>query len=143
MLTNEQLQLINLTAQRLTGKKIWIRQQQPATAGAMGEAHKSEGGRLVIDLSPTIPENKKLYVILHEIAHHKRHRFLETKVYRAAPGTLEPNPQTMRERIGENTADKQAAEWLEWGTQHAHSGLYKLAPLEAVLIGLLDYPTGD
>ena len=140
MLTEAQLKLTWLVANYLTGKEIQIRQRQPATAGTWGEAHKTEGGQLVIDLSPKIPDHRRLYVILHEIAHHKRHNFLATKVYKAQPGTLEQEPSTLRNRISEGGADMQAAEWQAWGEQHANPQIYKAAPLEGVLLALLNYP---
>jgi len=134
------LKLISLLANHLTGKPILVREREPATANTWGEAHKTEGGQLVIDLSPKIPDHKRLYVILHEIAHHKRHNFLATKVYKAKPGTLEQEPSTLHSRLSEGGANMQAAEWQAWAEQHANPQLYKAAPLEAALIALLEYP---
>jgi len=34
----------------------------------------------------------------------------------------------------------QAAEWQAWGEQHANPQIYKAAPLEGVLLALLNYP---
>lgn len=139
MLTKTQIDLIAAVAKHLAGKNIIIRQCEPATVGALAEAHKTENGECVIDLSPKIPNGKLLFIVLHEIAHHARQTFVPSAVYKAKPATLSQNPQTLREYIGENTADKQAGEWLDWGKKHANPRIKQAAEFEAVLIALLDY----
>lgn len=139
VLTKTQIDLIAAVAKRLAGKNIIIRQREPATVGVWGEAHKTENGECVIDLSPNIPNGKLLFIVLHEIAHHARQSFLPTAVYKAMPATLSQNKRTVGNAIMENAADKQAAEWLEWANKHADARLKQAAEFEAALIALLDY----
>jgi len=69
--------------------------------------------------------------------------FLPSDVYKAKPQTLSINEPSVGQNIRENSADAQAAEWLEWGKEHANPRLYQIAPFEGVLIALLDYAKSE
>jgi len=137
------LNLLTAVARRLTGKQIKIRDREPATKGLLGEIHRDLEGVLIVDISPAITsDEKRLRVFLHELAHAKHHNYLRSDYYKAAPNS-QPRPQlTASDWRQEDTAEKQAAEWLEWGRNKARElipQIYKIAPIDAILISLLAY----
>ena len=142
-MTEIQLKLLTAVAERLTGKQIRVRERVPATKGLLGEIHRDLLGNLIIDISPEIQtDEKRLRVFLHELAHAKHHNYLRSDYYKAAPNS-QPGPQlTASDWRQEDTAEKQAAEWLEWGRNKARElipQIYKIAPIDAILISLLAY----
>jgi len=137
------IDLINLVANRLTGKQAKIRNQSPATIGNIGEIHCSPEGQLIIDISPDIRGDQKLlHVVLHEIAHAKHHRFLRSNQVDQQPGTIVNKRLNWGDQLREDTAEAQVAEWEAWGKANANQELYKITPFVAVMIALLTYPGG-
>lgn len=135
------IKLMQLVGYHLAGKALYIRERPPATKNTAGEIHRDAEGQLIIDISPEIrTDEKRLTVYLHEIGHAKAHNFLRSNQNKAAPKSQALDPLTRAQYHQEDTADKWAAKWQAWGSKHANPEIYKIAPLEAVLIALLDYP---
>ena len=135
------LDLIGLVIPKLSGKQVMVRNQAPATIGCAGEIHRSLDDQLVIDISPNIKDDENLlYVVLHETAHAKHHVFVRSNEFDQKPGTIHQTEMTRGDWMIEDTAHKQADEWLRWGKLHANKRLLKIAPFEAVMVALLDYP---
>lgn len=128
--------LMAATATALAGKPVTVRLQAPSTKGNHGECHAGPDGRLILDIHPGLDESQTLLVVCHEAAHARLHRFAPSTVYRAAPGTLVPNPNTLGERVRETQAETLANEWIEYGRKHADP---TLGDLEGPLWALLDY----
>jgi len=142
-MTEIQLQLLAAVGAQLTGKKIRIRERIPATKGLLGEIHRDLSGELIIDISPEIKtDEKRLRVALHELAHAKHHNFISSDWYRAAPRSQKHEQLDFGDKVREDTAEKQAAAWRAWGESKARQlipDIYKIAPFDAILIGLLTY----
>lgn len=146
-MNKSELDLLHLVALQLTGKDIQIRDREPATRGLLGEIHRDLEGQLIIDISPNIPnDEKRLDVILHEFAHAKHHNFIRSDYYKTAPASVPKEPLDNWDRRREDTAEKEAAAWKTWGDVKARQlvpDLYKIAPIDAVLIALLTYKKED
>lgn len=137
------IDLISFIIPKLSGKQVMVRSQSPATIGCIGEIHCSPAGQLVIDISPDIKDDEKLlHVVLHEIAHAKHHNFVRSNEIDQKPQTIVNKSLNRGDELREDTADKQADEWEQWGRLHANKRLLEIAPFEAVMIALLDYPGG-
>lgn len=138
-----QIDLLNAVAFQLTGKEVKVRERVPATKGLLGEIHRDLEGRLVIDISPEIKtDEKRLRVILHELAHAEHHNFIPSDFHKAAPASVKREPLDYGDRVREDTAEKQMATWKAWGDAKAREimpDFYKIAPFDAILIALLAY----
>jgi hypothetical protein len=113
-----QFDLMAAVVVKLAGKPVTLRYQKPATEGMTGECHKAENGRLVIDITPHLPDETLLFVLCHEAAHARLHEFKPSTVYKAPTGSLAPSPNTLGYQVKEIQADTLAAEWIRYAKVH-------------------------
>jgi len=136
----ETLKLANAVGYFLTGKSVQVRERVPGTKGLLGEISRRDDGVLVIDLSPDIPNDKKLLdVFLHELAHAKHHTYIPSNHAKVRPASVPKEPLDNWDKRREVTAEKQAADWKKYADKHANPDLVKMAPFTAKLISLLGY----
>jgi len=125
--------LLAATSTKLAGQPVTVRLQQPATKGMTGECHRSEGGRLIIDIKPDLSDETFLYVWAHETAHAKLHEFARSTVHKHKAGTLKPSEKTTNYLTHEDQADTLAKRWISYGQDHADPNLGDLeGPLWAL-----------
>lgn len=146
-MNKSELDLLHLVALQLTGKDIQIRDREPATRDHLGEIHRNLEGQLIVDISPKIPnDEKRLDVILHEFAHAKNHTYIASNHAKARPASVPKEPLDNWDHRREDTAEKEAATWKAWGNAKARQlipDLYKIAPVDAIIIALLTYKKED
>lgn len=110
--------LMFYTAQALAGKPVILRLKHPSTKGNHGECHAGPDGQIYIDMVPMLPDKIKLLVLCHEAAHARLHTFKPSMVYKLQSGTLDPNPDSPKERVRESQADALAKKWMDYAKQH-------------------------
>lgn len=137
------IDLMCAVGQRLSGKKLIVRDRMPGTEGLLGEIHRDLDGTLIIDISPNIPtDQKRLHVFLHEVAHAKHHNYLRSDYYKVKPGTVRRESLNRAEWSKEDTAEKSAKEWGDYALSNADKRLMEIDPFIAELTALLTYPEG-
>jgi len=101
---------------------------------ADGLAWCDDLGRLTIDVSPDLSDDRMMYVFLHELGHIRHHNFIPlTEVAMVA------SPDESRDavyKMREDQADIQAKIWIEYGKRHCDRGL---PDFEGILTALLTY----
>jgi len=138
---NEYSTIMRLVGERLSGKRLIVRERIPGTVGLLGEIHRDLNGVLTIDISPEIKTGeKRLDVFLHEVGHAKCHTYQRSNHSQADPASEAKEQLDNWDRRREVTAENQAAAWKAYSRKHANPTLTKIDPFLADLIALIAYP---
>lgn len=129
--------LMHAVCERLSGKKIRLRMTDPGDS-LDGVTWRDETGRLRVDIKPYLDDERLLYVLCHEIAHTKHHRYL--KASESYVRSYHYDKTTSTHKVKEDQADRQAKIWSDYALAHRD---HSLPLLEGSLWSLLSYKDGD
>ena len=118
-------ELIGQMANHLAGRAVKIRWREPAAANALAQTYKAPGGGLIIDVTPTVNDETRVTLLLHELAHARLDGdwIPESNQHAQSPGSVK---RTDAERAAwsgnprEKRADDLAKYWMEFGKNNAH-----------------------
>ena len=110
-----QFDLMRILANRLAGREVIVRLQEPATKGSLGAMSIGPDGIPVILISPSLGQ-WTIETLLHEIAHVRLHANQMTRsTSHQAPARSITVSQDQKRPAWEDQADQLRDQWLAWG----------------------------
>jgi len=141
--------LAEIVAEKLAGKDktITLQFKAPAVAAAMASTTKTKNNGFYISIDPSITQEEQFLAFCHEVAHVKRHKFIENDT----PGNMPPRsidltPEEIDE-LGftdhqeEIEADSLADVWIDFAEKNYKSN--GRGEIQGRLVALLDWTEGD
>ena len=109
-------------AEKLSGRKVILRFQQPASKNADGELQCLSDGTALIDINPNLSSSREIWVLAHECFHAKSHfkemgRIDKRDALRKKPAQEKFNAFRAYDRM-ELEANTQANKWIEYAEKN-------------------------
>ena len=128
--------VLEAAAKAVTGFDITVRHRKPAHPGLWGCCHQSVAGERFIDLNPFIPDEKYIFVFLHECGHWliAQGEYKRSNIHELEPDSCEPNePGNPDVEAG---CDYLAERWRSWAKANMEKSDYlmcrELAEIKAL-----------